>query len=68
MLVEKVALFCNPASGARSQALKLRCIDGYITAVAKAKVFPVFPHLDSGLGSGIKAWESRQKAGTPVSV
>ena len=37
--VEKVALFCSPASGARSQALQLSCIDGQITAVAKAKVY-----------------------------
>jgi hypothetical protein len=37
--VEKMALFCNPALGARSQALQLRLYIGYKFAVAKAKVF-----------------------------
>ena len=47
--VKKMALFCNPASG----ALQLSCIDGQITAVAKAKVFS---NLGSGLGkSRVKA-------------
>jgi hypothetical protein len=42
--VEKVAFFCNPESGARSQALQLRLDTGYKFAVAKAKVFP---HLEA---------------------
>jgi hypothetical protein len=46
--VEKGALFCHPASGARSQALKLRLYVGSKFAVAKAMVFP---HLE--------AWEYR---------
>jgi hypothetical protein len=46
--VEKVTLFCNPASGARSQALQSRLYIGEKFAVAKAKVFP---HLE--------AWEHR---------
>jgi hypothetical protein len=37
--VEKVALFCNPALGARSQALQLRLKIGYKFAAAKAKMF-----------------------------
>jgi hypothetical protein len=46
--VEKVALFCIPASEACSQVLQLRLFKGYKFAVAKAKVFP---HLE--------AWEYR---------
>jgi hypothetical protein len=42
--VEKLALFCNPASGGTLQALLLHCIVGYKFAVAKAKVFP---HLEA---------------------
>jgi hypothetical protein len=42
--VEKVALFCNPASGAHSQALQLRLYIGKKFAVLKAKVFP---HLEA---------------------
>jgi hypothetical protein len=38
--MEKVALFCNPASETRSQTLQLRLWIGSKFAVAKAKVFP----------------------------
>jgi hypothetical protein len=37
--VVKVALFCNPVSGTRSQALLLRLDKGKKKSVAKAKVF-----------------------------
>jgi hypothetical protein len=40
--VEKLALFCNPTSGTRSQALPLRLWIGIKFAEAKAKVFPHF--------------------------
>jgi hypothetical protein len=45
--VEKVALFCNHASGTRSQALQLRLYNGLKNAVAKAKVFPHFEHVST---------------------
>jgi hypothetical protein len=40
---ETVVHFCNPALGARSQALQLRLYIGYKVDEAKAKVFP---HLE----------------------
>jgi hypothetical protein len=46
--VEKVALFCNPALGARYQTLQLRLYKSLKIAVAKVKVFL---HLE--------AWEFR---------
>jgi hypothetical protein len=44
IIVEKVVLLCNPASGTRSQALQLRFYIGYKFAAAIAKVFP---HLEA---------------------
>jgi hypothetical protein len=48
--VEKVALFCNPASGAGSQALQLRLEKVIFFGVAKAKVFP---HLEAQVCVGL---------------
>ena len=54
--VEKLSLLCNLASGGTfsSTAIELYCIDGYITAVANAKVYPF-------LEAWGKAWEYPQK-------
>jgi ribosomal protein L24E len=37
--VEKVALFCNPASGGTFSSIAIEIINGLKFAVAKAKVF-----------------------------